>query len=232
MPDEEGAQAVAGEESGRYDGGVHIGRETAHLQRVRERQAADDADSEDEDGDGGEDEVPVQVARYLLPYEKCLLATRRHPVLLAGPAAAFVLGLLAAIAANGYVYVQGYHPWSAAVVRLIWLAWAGGAAWAAGKWLTWRATWFVVTPARLIYITGLLRRAVTPLPVKRARDVELHQSVAGRQLGYGTLAFESIGTEHALHAVTFVPYPDQVFALVWTRVLSPAAQVTGSEDEL
>jgi uncharacterized membrane protein YdbT with pleckstrin-like domain len=224
---DEGAQAVAGEEAARYDGGLHIGAlESDHLDEHRAQQETGDDPSEDDSW------PPATVTRYLLPYEDALLATRRHTILLATPGATFFGGLAAAIALNGYVYVQGYRPWSAAVVHLIWIGWLCAALWAVGKWLTWRATWFVVTPARLIYITGLLRREVTPLPVKRARDVELHQSVTGRQLGYGTLAFESIGTEHALHEVSFVPDPDHVFALVWERVLSPAAQVTGTGDEL
>jgi uncharacterized membrane protein YdbT with pleckstrin-like domain len=230
MSDEEGAQAVAGEEALRYSGGLHIGGlESEHLD---ERRAEQETGTDEDEAADNNDMLPSTVTRYLLPYESALLATRRHAVLLLGPAAVFLGGLAAAAALNGYIYELGYRPWAAAVARLIWIGWACGAVWATGKWLDWRATWFVVTPARLIFITGLLRREVTPLPVKRARDVELHQSVAGHQLGYGTLVFESIGTDHALHEVSFVPWPDQVFALVWTRVLSPAAQVTGSEDVL
>jgi uncharacterized membrane protein YdbT with pleckstrin-like domain len=232
MSDEEGAQAVAGEEALRYSGGLIIGGlESDHLDERRAGQETSSDEDEDEAADDN-DGLPSTVTRYLLPYESALLATRRHAILLIPPAAAFLLGLAAATALNGYIWELGYRPWAAAVVHLIWLGWLCAALWAVARWLDWRATWFVVTPARLIYITGLLRREVTPLPVKRARDVELHQSVPGRQLGYGTLVFESIGTDHALHEVSFVPWPDQVFSLVWTRVLSPAAQVTGSEDVL
>jgi uncharacterized membrane protein YdbT with pleckstrin-like domain len=103
----------------------------------------------------------------------------------------------------------------ALLVRAIWIAWLAAAAWSVVQWASWRVTWFVVTSIRLMYITGLFRRRVTPLPLQRLSDLRMHQALPGRKLGFGTLVCESFATDHALHEVTFLPYIQELFNDIW-----------------
>lgn len=172
---------------------------------------------------------PGPIGRYLLPQEgRQVIAVRLHPILLIPPAAAFLLGLALAVALNGWAYES--HAASSALVHLIWIAYLLGALWAVYKWLTWRNTWFVVTSVRMLYIAGLFSRRVTPLPIARARDVELQQSVWGRQLGYGTIILPSIGTGEALGTVKYVPYTEQIFNEIWALKMGKSTGIDAPED--
>jgi hypothetical protein len=158
-------------------------------------------------------EVPPLVAGFLLPYERRVIAVRRHPVILLGPAVVFAGGLAAAVALNGWAYEAGHA--SPFLIHTLWIAWLAGALWATWKWLDWRMTWFVATSARLMFITGILSRKVTPLPLQRLSDLRMNQAVGGRRFGWGTLVCESFATDHALHSVAYLPYIQSLFNEIW-----------------
>jgi Bacterial PH domain len=159
------------------------------------------------------DQIPPVVAGFLLKTEHDVIAVRRHPVVLIPAAAVFAGGLAAAIALNSWAYEARAAP--VLLVRAIWIAWLVGAAWSVVQWASWRVTWFVVTSIRLMYITGLFRRRVTPLPLQRLSDLRMHQALPGRKLGFGTLVCESFATDHALHNVTFLPEIQWLFNQIW-----------------
>lgn len=50
-----------------------------------------------------------------------------------------------------------------------------------------RSNVLVITNERVIAKFGLIRRHVVELPLHRIESVQIHQSVAGRLLGYGTI---------------------------------------------
>lgn len=157
---------------------------------------------------------PRAVQRYLIPGEReQVVGTRRHPILLIPAAAAVLGGLLVAITLNGVAYQA--HAANPFVVHVIWIIYAAAAAWGLGKYLSWRATWYVVTNLRLIYLTGFARRRVIPLPLSRLRDLELYQGPMGRLCGYGTLKAASLETDHALAEVAFIPYVTQIYVDIW-----------------
>jgi hypothetical protein len=156
-------------------------------------------------------EVPQAVKRYLMEDEADIIALQFHRGLLLAPALAAIGGLALAIAANAALYAAqraGILP-----VRLIWFAYLAAFGWAAWRWTEWRQTWFVITGHRVLLVrtTHLIGRGVTMLPVDKMRDVKLIVPPLGRILGYGTLDFASIGTERALDAVRFLPYPDWLY---------------------
>jgi hypothetical protein len=163
--------------------------------------------------DTDDDEVPAIVAGFLLPFERKVIAVRRHQVVLLPPAAVLVGGLAAAVALNGWAYESGVA--SLTLVRLIWIAWTAGALWATWKWLGWHYTWFAATPVRLLFITGIVSRKVTPLPLTRLSDLRMHQAIGGRRYGWGTLICESFATDHALHRVTYLPHLQSLFNEIW-----------------
>jgi Bacterial PH domain len=158
-------------------------------------------------------DVPPLVARFLLPLERDVIAVRRHWIVLIPAAAVAIGGLAAAIALNSWAYESGTA--SLLLVRVIWFGWLAGLGWAILKWAGWHFTWFVATSQRLMYITGLFRRRVTPLPLSRLTDCRMEQDVPGRRLGFGTLICESFATDHALHEVTFLPEIQWLFNQTW-----------------
>jgi PH (Pleckstrin Homology) domain-containing protein len=171
----------------------------------------------------GASEVPPLVAGFLLPYERQVIATRRHPIVLLWPAVVFAGGLAAAVALNGWAYEAGHA--SPALIHVLWTGWLAGALWAAWKWLGWRQTWFVATSARLMFISGIVSRRVTPLPLQRLSDLRMHQAIGGRKFGWGELICESFATDHALHSVTYLPYIQQLFNEIWLlRMPTPSGR--------
>jgi len=168
-------------------------------------------------------EPPELVARYLMPGElrAGVIAVRQHWIVLVLPALAAGGGLLAAIATNGWLYEDGKA--SAAAVHTLWITYLCGVLWAAGKYVSWRYRWFVVTGGRLMTVGGVLRRRVTPLPLKRVRDLELQQSALGLQFGYGTIECESIATDHALHTVNYLPFTTEIWTQIWQKLLPSVA---------
>jgi uncharacterized membrane protein YdbT with pleckstrin-like domain len=158
-----------------------------------------------------EPEVPRAIRHYLMSDENDIIAVRLHRGLLLGPAAVAVGGLLLVIILNSWLYVA--HKAAPGPVYTMWLLWGGALLWSAYRWLEWRQTWFVVTGHRLLLVhtKHLIGRDVSQLPIDKMRDVRLKQTVPGRALGYGTLDFASIGTERALDAVNFLPYPEWLY---------------------
>jgi hypothetical protein len=162
--------------------------------------------------------MPPSVARFLMPHERRVIATRPHPARLAGPAAAFGVGLAAAIALNGWAYSAGHA--TITVIRPLWLAWAAAAAWSAWQWLTWRSDWFVLSGSRALHVWGLARRHVDELPISKMRDVKFTQTMPGRVLNYATFEFASIATDHSLRVVRFMPDPVEIHREI-SLIISP-----------
>jgi hypothetical protein len=158
--------------------------------------------------------IPPTVRPYLKRDELRVIPMRRHVIRLAGPAAAFVGGLVLAIALNAWAYSSGHA--SHLLVHFIWWSWIGGAGWAIYKWLEWRQTWFVVTGFRLMLVetTRLLGRRVRMLPLDKLRDLEFSQTPLGRWQGFATFTFASIGTggaQNALTEVDYLPTPEWLY---------------------
>lgn len=158
--------------------------------------------------------IPPTVAPYLKQDELRVIPVRRHMIRLAGPALAFVGGLVLAIALNGWAYSAGHA--APIVVHTIWWSWIIGAGWAVYKWLEWRQTWFVVTGFRLMLVetTRLLGRRVRMLPLDKLRDLEFSQTPLGRWQGYAKFTFASIGTggaQNALTEVDYLPMPEWLY---------------------
>ena len=61
-------------------------------------------------------------------------------------------------------------------------------------WIRMRTTELAVTNRRVIAKFGLIRRDTIEIQVARVESVQVHQSVGGRLLGYGTVVFSGAGT--------------------------------------
>lgn len=61
-------------------------------------------------------------------------------------------------------------------------------------WIRMRTTELAVTNRRVIAKFGLIQRDTTEIAVGKIESVQVHQSVAGRILGFGSVIFSGAGT--------------------------------------
>ncbi len=144
-------------------------------------------------------------AKYLLPGEQAVVATRRHWAVLLEPAArslpVLVLG----------VWVLTLDPrnrFTATVGLLVALGALGWFGLRAGEW--WMRH-FIVTRRRVLLTSGIVARTVTLLPLRRITDLTWKETLLGQVLGYGTFRFESAGQQQALSQITFLPRADLLY---------------------
>jgi uncharacterized membrane protein YdbT with pleckstrin-like domain len=241
MSDEAPELADAAEFGARYAGAVGVGEhppgghhelETLEREHIEHKHAFGARSADESHAAHEHEEIPDSIRRYLIPGEEHALAFREHWAALGWQAAVFFAGLAAAIVLNLVVY---YHrpvlPAAATWVHVIWLGFLAVACWYACLAAAWHAKWIVITPVRLVVISGILMRKVQPLPMKRVRDMQLERDFPGRILGYGTLRTESLGTDHALSRIDFVPDPDRVYGTIW-GILLPTKGVSPMPDEV
>ncbi len=149
--------------------------------------------------------VPASVYRVLLPHERRVITVRFHPAVLIKPVAwalagLAIAGLLSTIAKlNGTFLLVIWLLWLILVIRLLYAIY---------KWLE---DYFVVTSARLLLSTGVVKKTVNMMPLSKVTDMRFERSAMGRILGYGTFIVESAGQDQALHNIDHLPYPEQLY---------------------
>ena len=153
------------------------------------------------------DSFPAALTRYLLPYEKRILATRKHPSVLRGPA----LLVLAALAAASLITVQAQ---AGSIVLVAWVACAAVAGRLMWKLIAWQRTYLVVTDHRVGLLTGVLNRRIAMIPLTKIADLKVEQPLPGRLLGYGTFVIDSAGKDHPLARIEYVPSPARVCVVI------------------
>ena len=173
---------------------------------------------EGDDDDHHDDEVPAHLRRYLTAGEQHATVLPLHPFAMGSVDLCMVGALACAITLHVLAYAHGlaYPP----VVKTIWLLFAAVLGWWAWQLAEFRSTWIVITPARILVATRFPTTKVVSLPWRRTRDVELTQTMIGRAMGYGSLQLLSIGTDHALARVDYVPRADRTYRLIWS-ILQP-----------
>jgi membrane protein YdbS with pleckstrin-like domain len=149
--------------------------------------------------------VPASVYRVLLPHERRVITVRFHPAVLIKPVAwalggLAIAGLLSTIARlNGTILLIVWLAWLILVIRLLYAIY------------TWLEDYFVVTSARLLLSTGVVKKTVNMMPLGKVTDMRFERSAMGRLLGYGTFIVESAGQDQALHNIDHLPYPEQLY---------------------
>jgi Bacterial PH domain len=237
MSEEPAERADAAETARRYEGALGVGKPTAETIKIpvtphsqREHKSAFGGRAQDHvHTDHHDGEIPAEVRRYLIAGEEHAIVMHYHPAKLAGQATALLGGLAAAIILNGWLYY--HHQATPVPVHVIWLGWLALAVWYAAHAVGYHYSWIIVTPVRILTVSGVLSRHIDPLPMKRIRDLQLDRDLWGRMLGYGTLRTESLATDHALSEIRFVPGPDRVYAAIW-GILLPKKGVSLMPDEV
>jgi len=169
-------------------------------------------------------EIPAQVARYLLDGERSVIITREHEAALWIPSGCTVAAATAAVALNGWLATR--HANTPAHVYPLYVLALAALAWWGWRRAVWAHTWFVVTAKRVMALTGWPRVDVEQLPIPKLRDFSMEQSLIGQWLGYGDFRFMSIGTDHELSSMRFVPRATDVHREI-SRLITPGEQPGG-----
>ncbi|PWW22980.1 PH (Pleckstrin Homology) domain-containing protein [Geodermatophilus normandii] len=144
-------------------------------------------------------------AKYLLPGEQAVVATRRHWAVLLWPGARALLVLAAGL------WVLTLDPDNRFGAGLGLLVVVGALGWFALRAGEWWMRHFIVTRRRVLLTSGIVARTVTLLPLRRITDLTWKETVPGQVLGYGTFRFESAGSQQALSQITFLPRADLLY---------------------
>ena len=155
------------------------------------------------------DAIRASVSRYLLPGEHQLVCVRRHPGVLVGPISLALVALLAGGLVTGFALVSSIG------LVIIWLAMGILLSRMLWKTAAWYVDFLVVTPGRMLLVTGLLTRKLSTMPLSAVTDLRLQRSAVGRLLGYGDFVVESDLTDQSLAVVDHVPLPDEVYLATW-----------------
>lgn len=137
--------------------------------------------------------------RYLLPFEKAEIETRRHWMILMP---AFLKSL--AIITVGVLFISDETE-AIALDNVALLVIVGGLIYLAFEVLQWWYDTFIVTDRRVLLVSGILTKKAAIMPLLKVTDMTFQQNPLGRMLRYGTFIFESAGQDQALSRVTHLP---------------------------
>jgi Bacterial PH domain len=149
--------------------------------------------------------TPQAVMPYLLPYEKAEITFRRHPAVLANHAgllacALAAASLLTALTGSGIYTLIGV--WGACGIILASLI---------IRVAEWFGAFIVVTDARLIFITGLIRRNTATVLLREITEAGFESSRPGRILGYGKIFLTLSADSRKAMEMNYLPYPEQLY---------------------
>jgi membrane protein YdbS with pleckstrin-like domain len=143
--------------------------------------------------------------KYLLADEPPVIATRRHPAVLARP---FIRGI-PALAAG--VWILQLAPGNRVSATLGLLVVLGALAYLGLHVAEWWVRHFLVTRRRVLLTSGVIIRTVAVMPLRRITDLTWKETFWGQLLGYGTFRFESAGQQQGLDEITFLPHADALY---------------------
>jgi membrane protein YdbS with pleckstrin-like domain len=168
------------------------------------------------------------VAKYLLPEERAVVATRRHWAVLIEP----TLKALPFVVAGGWLLL--HHPENRVSRSAGLLVLLGAFSYYALRAGEWWMRHFIVSTRRVLLTSGIIARTVTLLPLRRITDLTWKETLLGQVLGYGTFRFESAGQQQALSEITFLPGADDLYRRVSALLFSSdwgGAAASGGDDE-
>ena len=153
--------------------------------------------------------TPASVNKYLLPGEHQLICVRRHPEALLGPITLTLVALLAGGLVTGFALLNSTGleiVWLATAVLFLRMLW---------KIAYWSGDYFVVTPGRMLLVSGLVNRKLATMPLSAVTDLRMRRSARGRLFGYGNFVAESDLPDQSVGVVDSVPFPNEVYLATW-----------------
>jgi membrane protein YdbS with pleckstrin-like domain len=145
--------------------------------------------------------------RLLIANEELILDLRPHPVALALPAIATVVGLAVTL-------------WLSSKTGLDLLWWAlflvGFVAFPLRKLVSWLTSNFAVTNERVIHRQGLIAKRSMEIPLEAINDVRFEQGIFDRMVGAGTLVIQS-ASEAGRQVFDDIRHPEDVQKTIYEQ---------------
>jgi uncharacterized membrane protein YdbT with pleckstrin-like domain len=168
-------------------------------------------------------------ARLLARDEVIVLKMRRHLVVLAGPLAAAVAGVLVAAAGGTWVSPQESGDLVDVVLGLMAVALVGRFAFKVWEWWV---DHIVVTDERILEASGIFTRRVASMPIAKVIDMIYVRTLPGRILGYGDMIVESAAQEQGLTRISHLPHPDDFYRTITTLVTQGLQSLLPEDEQL
>lgn len=127
--------------------------------------------------------------KFLNEDEEIVLEARPHWTFFAGPAAALLAAIVAAIV------VADWSGGRFLLTELFLLGVLAALVWVVARWAVWYTTLFVITTDRLIHRHGVFAKRGKEIPLERLNDVSFHKTLLQRIIGAGDLVVESAGEQ-------------------------------------
>ncbi len=150
----------------------------------------------------------MRLSRYLADDERVVLAARRHPAVLLGPALSAAATVALAAAAGLIVSPDESADLVDTIAGIVAFLGIARLCWRAAQW---RADRIFVTDRRVIEISGALIRRVGSIPLARLGDTTYRRSIGGRLFGYGDLVVESSPDGHGAREISRIGRPDDFY---------------------
>jgi hypothetical protein len=166
--------------------------------------------------------TPVVINRYLLPREIEVATVRQHPAVLITPCAQAVAALVL-----GVIWTCAL-PHNLPQLIAIWSAVSLLVGHCVRRVVRWSVDYLVLTSERILVTSGFTFRSVRTYPLIALKDMTFERTWAGRLLGYGT--FVNGPGRYPRIIEDFVPYPEQLYLLLASK-LFPSAAYDFDDDE-
>jgi uncharacterized membrane protein YdbT with pleckstrin-like domain len=164
-----------------------------------------------------------------MPYPRNLLSQNEvvkvdlkpHWLYFLGPALTVIGVVIVAIVLVGVWADADFFKWFSAIAIIV------AACWLLGRFIRWRATYFVITNDKVIYRSGVFRKTGVQIPLERVNSVNFEQNLIERMVGAGDLIVESGGMGGPAK-YTDVRHPDQVSVVLHEAIEENATGISPS----
>jgi Bacterial PH domain len=160
--------------------------------------------------------VPAGVYRVLLPHERRVSSTRQHPAVVLGPGLLAAAGLVAAAILSALV-ADGNSD----VLLVIWAAWLILLLRLALKIGDWTASFFVVTSARIIMVSGFLRTKVDIIPLGTVNDMTIGRTLRGSLFSCADLTIAVGAPDQIIYKITYLPEAERMYLRISSVIFPP-----------
>lgn len=150
--------------------------------------------------------IPSVIYRVLLPHERQVSSTRQHPAVLVGPCLLVAAGFVAAVVLTVLVADGGTN-----VLLVVWFAWLVLVLRLIVKTLDWLDSYFVVTSARIIMVTGSFRRKVDIIPLGIVNDITIGTTLGGNLFGCADFTISCGAPDQIIYKIAYLPDAQRIF---------------------
>ena len=146
--------------------------------------------------------------RLLIPGEQLVLDLRPHPIALALPILAIVVGF---VVATWLAAATTFADWLWWVLFLILVV-----VYVIPKVIAWLTSNFAVTSDRVIHRQGFIAKRSMEIPLEAINDVRFEQGIIDRVVGAGTLVISS-ASEFGRNSFDDIRHPEEVQKVIYEQ---------------